>query len=127
MYECKKGHGKELLDCWGDKVFTYAGAFPIYSETEDYIFKNPLYIDRVTYSNPATIVFWSDGTKTVSKCHPQDKYCPEVGLIIAVNKKLFGTSKVHDIIDTWVPKNIEEFKKGTQYSKNLKDVRNEKN
>lgn len=27
------------------------------------------YIERVIYNAPATIIFWSDGVKTVVKCH----------------------------------------------------------
>lgn len=27
------------------------------------------YVGRVIYNAPATIVFWTDGTKTVVKCH----------------------------------------------------------
>lgn len=33
------------------------------------------YIERVIYNAPATIIFWSDGTKTVVKCHE----CPMSG------------------------------------------------
>lgn len=33
------------------------------------------YIERVMYNTPATIIFWSDGEKTVVKCHE----CPMCG------------------------------------------------
>lgn len=33
------------------------------------------YIERVIYNAPATIIFWSDGAKTVVKCHE----CPMCG------------------------------------------------
>ena len=29
-------------------------------------------IDHVVFNDPATIVFWKDGTKTVTKCHAGD-------------------------------------------------------
>lgn len=45
---------------------------------------------KVIYHNPATIVFWSDGTKTVVKCDKNDTYDPEKGFYIACTKKLFG-------------------------------------
>jgi hypothetical protein len=47
-------------------------------------------VTKVIYHNPATIVFWSDGTKTVVKCDKNDTYDPEKGFYIACTKKLFG-------------------------------------
>ena len=64
---------------------------------------NDYYIDKVIYNNPATIVIWSDGTKTVSKTHAGDEYSPEVGLVLCVLKKLSGNTKVHDLIEAWIP------------------------
>lgn len=50
--------------------------------------------ERVIYNDPATIVFWKDGTKTVVKCMEGDTYNPEVGLAMCVCKKLYD-SKYH--------------------------------
>ena len=47
-------------------------------------------VEKVIYHNPATIVFWSDGTKTVVKCGKGDTYDKEKGFYIACAKKLFG-------------------------------------
>ena len=47
-------------------------------------------IKRVLFSNPATIVFWTDGTKTVVKLRKGDKWDPEKGLAMACAKKLLG-------------------------------------
>ena len=46
---------------------------------------------RVIYHDPATIVYWEDGTKTVVKAHdePFDK---EKGLAMAILKKALGGS-----------------------------------
>lgn len=49
-----------------------------------------LKVMKVIYNKPATIVFWSDNTKTVVKCKKKDKYDPEKGFFIACAKKLFG-------------------------------------
>ena len=49
-----------------------------------------LKVTKVIYHNPATIVFWSDGTKTVVKCGKGDTYDKEKGFFIACAKKLFG-------------------------------------
>lgn len=51
-----------------------------------------LKVTKVIYHNPATIVFWSDGTKTVVKCDKNDTYDPEKGFYIACAKKLFGNN-----------------------------------
>lgn len=45
-------------------------------------------LDHVVYDDPATIAFWSDGTKTVVKCSPKDTYDPEKGLLLCIAKKI---------------------------------------
>jgi hypothetical protein len=47
-------------------------------------------IEKVIYNNPATVVYWSDKTKTVVKCQPGDEFDKERGLALAVSKKFFG-------------------------------------
>lgn len=47
-------------------------------------------IEKVIYNEPATIVMWSDGTKTVVKCQDGDYYDPEKGLAMCIAKKALG-------------------------------------
>ena len=47
-------------------------------------------IEKVIYNDPATIVFWKDGTKTVVKACEDDDYDPEKGLAMAISKKALG-------------------------------------
>ncbi len=47
------------------------------------------YPTKVIFNPPATIVFWSDGTKTVVKCK-EEKFDEEKGLAMAISKKAFG-------------------------------------
>ena len=47
-------------------------------------------IEKVIYNDPATIVFWKDGTKTVVKACEYDEYDPEKGLAMAISKKALG-------------------------------------
>ena len=53
-------------------------------------------IKRVIYNDPATIVFWSDGTKTVVKRQKNDKgkyvdkFDTEKGLALCIAKKALG-------------------------------------
>ena len=51
---------------------------------------NPVAIKDVIFNKPATIVFWTDGTKTIVKCQEGDTYSKETGLSLAINKKLMG-------------------------------------
>lgn len=54
-------------------------------------------IDKVIFNPPATIVMWSDGTKTVVKARKgkkkaeTDEFSEEVGLAMAVAKRYFGS------------------------------------
>ena len=70
-----------------------------------------MYITKVKYQKPATIVFWSDGTKTVSKCGEKEKFDKEKGLAIAILKKYMGNStNVNMVLEAFAgdPKNTEE-------------------
>lgn len=47
-------------------------------------------IEKVIFNDPATIIFWKDGTKTVVKCSENDEFSPEVGMAMAISKKALG-------------------------------------
>jgi hypothetical protein len=47
-------------------------------------------IKNVIFHDPATIVFWDDGTKTVVKAQNGEAYDPEKGLAMAITKKALG-------------------------------------
>lgn len=60
-------------------------------------------IENVIFNDPATIVFWSDDTKTVVKCQPGDKFDPEKGLAMAISKKTMGnTGSYCNVFKKWV-------------------------
>lgn len=64
-------------------------------------------IKDVIFNNPATIVFWKDGTKTVVKCQTDkgDTYNPELGLAMCIIKKMCGNKgNYNDIFNKWLPK-----------------------
>lgn len=48
-----------------------------------------LEIKNVKFSNPATIVFWEDGTKTVVKAQ-NEPFDPEKGLAMAIAKRVIS-------------------------------------
>lgn len=51
-------------------------------------------IKDVILNNPATIIYWDDGTKTVVKCMDEDTYAPDVGIAMCFMKKLFENDDV---------------------------------
>ena len=57
---------------------------------KDYIIDTKEDIEKVIFNDPATIVYWKDGTKTVVKCQDGDVYDKEKGLAMCVTKKFFG-------------------------------------
>ena len=50
----------------------------------------PGMIHRVIFNDPATIILWKDGSKTVVKRSDDDVWDPEKGFCMAVIKKLYG-------------------------------------
>lgn len=56
--------------------------------------------ERIEFHDPATIVFWNDGTKTVVKARHGDKFDKEKGLAMAIAKKVMGnTNKYYDVFE----------------------------
>lgn len=61
-------------------------------------------IQNVIFNDPATIVLWNDGTKTVVKRGKNDTYDPEKGLAMAIAKKALGNKgNYYDIFKKWLP------------------------
>lgn len=62
------------------------------------------YITNVIFNDPATIVFWSDGTKTIVKCCEDDDFDEEKGLAMAVCKKVTGNNaeRFHRGMRSWI-------------------------
>ena len=59
-------------------------------------------IRNVIFNPPATIVFWTDGTKTVVKCDERDQFDPEKGITMAFFKKTHGNKGSYfDEIKKW--------------------------
>lgn len=50
-------------------------------------------IKDVLFNEPATIVFWTDGTKTIVKTQDGEEFDPEKGLAMAISKKALGNSR----------------------------------
>lgn len=62
-------------------------------------------IKDVIFNNPATIVKWADGTKTVVKVQKGEPYDEEKGLAMAFIKKIYDNKgNYNDIFRKWCPK-----------------------
>lgn len=59
-------------------------------------------VNRVIYNNPATIILWNDGSKTVAKCMPGDTYDAEKGFLVAYLKKFVDGDTLREEMTKWV-------------------------
>lgn len=79
------------------------GAFKKYKEYKEKNMKLPK-IEKVIFNDPATIVFWADGTKTVVKNTDKKKFDPEKGLAMAITKKALGNEgNYYNELRKWLP------------------------
>ena len=64
-------------------------------------------IKDVLYKDPATIIFWKDGTKSVVVCDAEE-YDPEKGFAMAACKKVFGNKgNYYNTFKKWLPEETE--------------------
>lgn len=67
-------------------------------------------IKNVIFAPPATIVYWSDGSKTVVKCSEKDVFDPEKGLAMAIAKRCGGNKgSYYKEIQNWVEKSGKKY------------------
>ena len=79
------------------------------AERSDYMLYYDIrrFIKKVKFNPPATIVFWTDNTKTVVKCNGED-YDPEKGLAMCISKKVLGDKgNYYEVFKKWLPKEEE--------------------
>lgn len=71
---------------------------------------NTAAIKDVIFATPATIVYWSDGSKTVVKCSEKDVFDPEKGLAMAIAKRCGGNKgSYYKEIQNWVEKSGKKY------------------
>lgn len=77
-------------------------------------------IDRVIFNDPATIVFWKDGTKTVVKCHPEDTFDEEIGFMCCYLKRVISSKEYTKFCeylnDIWEQKNNRLYREALEKS-----------
>lgn len=65
-------------------------------------------IKDVIFNDPATIVLWKDGSKTVVKAK-DEKFDPEKGLAMAISKRVMGDKgNYYETFKKWLPEKKEE-------------------
>lgn len=65
-------------------------------------------IKKVIFNNPATIVIWADGTKTIVHCEKDDVFDPEKGLAMAISKYFFGNAGwFNNVFKKFLPEKTE--------------------
>lgn len=75
---------------------------PYCKEEEPFKLENE--IVKVTFNDPATIVHWKDGTKTVTKARNGDKFNEETGLALCIVRYLTNNRNYSKVFDKWLPK-----------------------
>lgn len=115
MNRMKSDAMKRILnDLYGNSIYGTASkdrsitmVFPnddILKDTMRITNKNNLEIKKVIFNAPATIVYWSDDTKTVVKAGEHDIFDPEKGLAMAIAKKFFGNKgNYYNHFAEWLP------------------------
>lgn len=89
------------------RPLTDAEFFELMLKATIYDKKTDFKIKRVIFNDPATIVFWTDGTKTVVKAHG-DRFDEEKGLAMAISKRALGnTGRYYNVFKKFVPKENE--------------------
>lgn len=79
---------------------------------------NTAAIKDVIFAPPATIVYWSDGSKTVVKCSEKDVFDPEKELAMAIAKRCGGNKgSYYKEIQNWVEKSGKKYP-GKPYTEN---------
>ena len=71
--------------------------------------KSTMGIKNVIFHDPATIVYWEDGSKTVVKCQSGDIFDPEKGLAMAIAKRVYGgNGSYYELFKEWLPESDEK-------------------
>lgn len=90
-----------------DKLFTeaFGGLFNL---EENNMSRKSLEVKKVIYSGPCTIVIWADDSKTIVRCQDGDTYSKEVGLLMCLAKKVWGTNTSGSNFNDYISKVISE-------------------
>jgi len=95
MVQSRSNYGKSLFEEYFNTQFKLK-QLPTLKKSD---------IKQVIHNNPATIVIWSDGSKTVVKCQDGDTYSEELGLAMCICKKVFSNKgNFNEVFKEWCSK-----------------------
>ena len=105
LKEAEEIHMKKNRELIEDFQNTLTKTF-LYSEHNNIMLRNKsIEITKVIFNNPATIVFWSDGNKTIVKCGSDEAFDEEKGLAMAISKRVLGNNgNYYNEFKKWLPK-----------------------
>lgn len=103
-----KPYHRDALD--NARYITQARAMLNTAHAKEAAAMNAAVIKDAIFAPPATIVYWSDGTKTVVKCSEKDIFDPEKGLAMAIAKRCGGNKgSYYKEIQHWVEKSGKKY------------------
>ena len=104
--------GETMITLDTGRTFQFK-SYAIYWDKEHNCFINKPYYPgtlNTALAPPATIVYWSDGSKTVVKCSEKDVFDPEKGLAMAIAKRCGGNKgSYYKEIQSWVEKSGKKY------------------
>lgn len=99
----------ELSSCISSSFANLKGMFKgLFNLEENTMSRKSLEVKKVIYSGPCTIVIWADDSKTIVRCQDGDTYSKEVGLLMCLAKKVWGTNTSGSNFNDYISKVISE-------------------
>lgn len=88
-------------------------------------------IKKIIFNDPATIIIWGNGDKTIVKCGEGEIYDPEKGMAMAIAKHFLGDKgNYYETFKKWLPKEhetVKESKSNTERFISIRDFCNRYN
>lgn len=88
-------------------------------------------IKKIIFNDPATIIIWGNGDKTIVKCGEGETYDPEKGMAMAIAKHFLGDKgNYYKTFKKWLPKEhetVKESKSNTERFISIRDFCNRYN
>ena len=125
-----KFYSKAIEACGYKKVIKSYSAYDLINRIVDSIEKElfgvPM-IKEIIYNAPNTVVYWTDGTKTVVTATKGETFNKEIGLAMAISKKYFSISndKPRAAFKNAV-KNASDYTAATEHKRKQKELKEAK-
>ena len=112
---------REILNYITNNIYTTKEAVKIMRDS----------IKKIIFNDPATIIIWGNGDKTIVKCGEGETYDPEKGMAMAIAKHFLGDKgNYYETFKKWLPKEhetVKESKSNTERFISIRDFCNRYN